>query len=207
MKKIVALFLSLFIGGCATQAFAFGKKHPTAVAIDTVTESTAKDNDVTGLAEGCGQQPSPLGMFCHVEEGSAADKVVWFIGPPAQCEREACVYIKIINSQGQIVAGPSIPKGKTRVAVPWSTLLSRDTFQIGDRGTWTFITTVYYVDKDGREHKSDSLGDIILRVFRQGYVPLHNVKSDPNFVWTWSEGPVIYRMTSGLRAYVGKVVR
>jgi hypothetical protein len=196
------LILTLIFTSLPVNALAFSRGR---VAVDPVTESTVKDGDATGLAEGCGQQPSPLGMFCRLTEGAVAPKSVFFIGPPAQCDRDACVFVKVYNEQGQLVAGPSIPKGKTRVEVAWKDLLGRDTIQVGDRGLWSFVTTVYYKDPDGRERESVSKGDIVLRVLRAGYVPLHASESDPAFVWTWVEGDYLYRMTSGLRAYVGKV--
>lgn len=193
----------------ALDANAFGRRRSTSgsVAPDPVTESTITDGDATGLAEGCGQQPSPLGMFCRLVEGEVAPKSIFFIGPPAECDRDACVYIKVWNGQGQIVYGGSIPKGKTRVEVPWKTLLGRDTVQINDRGLWTFNTTVYSKDLDGREKMAVSQGDIILRVFRSGYVPLNAVEDDPAFVWSWTESGYLYKMTAGLRAFVRKVAQ
>lgn len=192
--------LSLF----SSPAFAFGKKRQK-VAVDTVTQSTIIDGDATGLAEGCGQQPSPLGMFCRMVEGDIVGKSVQFIGPPADCAREACVFVKVFNNQGQLVFGDSIPKGKTRLDVPWKTLLGREKVEFEDRGFWSFTTSVFYIDLDGRERESKSQGDIVLRVFRKGYAPLSSVKNDPNFVWSWVDSGYLYKMTSGLRTFVSKV--
>lgn len=184
-------------------ACAFGPKRKT-VAVDVVTQSTAKDGDATGLAEGCGQQPSPLGMFCRLVEGDVVEKSIFFIGPPADCARAACVFVKVWNNQGQLIAGVEIPKGQTRVGVTWEKLLGRKVVALDDRGTWSFNTTVYYLDPDKRERESTSQGDIVLRVFRKGYVPLSSVESDPNFVWTWTDNGMLYKMTSGLRAFAAR---
>jgi hypothetical protein len=174
------------------------------VAIDPNTRSSIVDGDATGLVEGC---PSLVGgAFCRVDEATDAKSAsLWFVGPPAACDRSACVFVKVYNQQGQLVWGGEIPKGKTRVEAKWSSLLARDTFEIGDRGFWSFSTTVYWIGPDGKERESVSLGDILLRVFRTGYVPLDRVESDPAFVWTWQEGGMLYRMTSGLRAFVRKL--
>lgn len=201
MKLLGIIVLTTLI---STHAFAFGGKRTT-VALDPVTPSTLLDGDATGLVEGCGSQPSPLGVFCRVVEGEVIGKSVFFIGPPAQCDRAACVFIKVWNNQGQLVYGESIPKGQTRVEALWKTLLGRETAAVGDRGFWTFNTTVIYKDPDGRERQATSQGDIVLRVFRKDYVPLHNVSDDPAFVWTWTDKGSLYRMTAGLRAFVKKV--
>lgn len=193
MKILLILFCLI-----STPAFAFSSKR---VALDTNTASSLTDGDATGLAEGCGQQPSPLGMFCRVVEGDAAAKSIFFLGPPAKCDRDNCVFIKVWNTQGVLVFGDAIPKGQTRIEVPWKTLLGRDTFQVADRGYWTFNTTVYYIGPDGNERTSVSQGDIVMRVFRLGYVPLNTVENDPNYVWSWQDNGMIYKMTSGLRAF------
>lgn len=196
---MLALLLLLF----TEQAHAFGSKR---VAADPNTTSTLLDGDATGIVEGCGQQPSTLGMFCRQQEGDASNKSVWFIGPPAKCNKdEACVFIKIWNAQGQLVWGGSIPKSQTRIEVPWSTLLGRQTFELGDRGFWTFNTQVFWVDQDGKDRESLSQGDIVLRVFKKTYQPLHAVLDDPNFVWTWEDGSFQYKMTSGLRASIRRL--
>lgn len=198
--KFLIFFITLLL---TTQAFAFGSKRVT--TLDPVTTSTLLDGDATGLAEGCGQQPSPLGMFCRQTEGDVAAKSIFFIGPPAKCDRDQCVFIKVWNTQGQLVFGDGIPKNQTRIEVPWKTLLGRDTFQLADRGYWTFNTTVYFIGPDGNERSAVSQGDIVMRVFRAGYVPLNAVENDPNFIWTWTEGGTLYKMTAGLRAFAKQV--
>jgi hypothetical protein len=198
--RIFILLFSLLLSntGCA-----MGRGR---VATDPVTQSTVLDGDATSLIEGCGNQPIVGFTYCRMEEGSTSDQTLWFIGPPAKCDqKEACVYIKVWNNQGVLVWGGSIPKGNTRVGVSWTTLLSAPQFQVNNRGFFTFNTQVFWKDLDGKERVSTSQGDIILRVYRHGYLPLNEVVSDSNFVWTWTEGSYLYRMTSSLRAFVKKV--
>lgn len=192
-------FLSMFLlGSCASPAAAMGKKAP---ALDPVTQSTVLDGDATGLVEGCGQQPIVGFTYCRMQEGTTADKSVWFIGPPADCDKDSCVFIKVWNNQGQLVWGGSIPKKGTRIEVPWKTLLGRDTFEKAARGFWTFNTQVFWKDAEGHERDSTSQGDIVLRVYGATYVPLSSVTDDPNYYWVWTEGKRIYKMTTGLRAF------
>lgn len=200
----IVLLFALAGAGCATQALAFGKGRAASI-IDSVTESSVMDGDATSIIEGCGWQPIVGFTYCRQAEGDAADKSLWFVGPPAKCGRDACVYFKVWNNQGQLVWGGSLAKGKTRIEVPWKTILARDTFELMSRGFWTVNTVVYWTDPDGRERESTSQGDIVLRVHKAAYVPLHTVADDPNYLWTWTEGKRIYKVTSGLRAYVGLV--
>lgn len=199
--KLTVLLLSLF--SFSFNAHAFGR-HRGQVALDPVTPSSILSGDATALAEGCGQQPSPLGMFCRLVEGEVAPKSIFLIAPPALCDREVCAFVKVWNNQGVLVFGDSIPKGKTRIEVPWKTLLGRETVAKDDHGTWAFNTTVYFKGTDGLERVSVAQGDIVLRVFQAGYVPLAEVQNDPAFVWTWADNGFLYRVTSGLRAFVGK---
>lgn len=187
----------------SADACAFGKKRQ-------VTPDTAPDavlsGDATGLVEGCGAQPIVGFTYCRVVEGDAADQAISFIGPPALCtDPQACVYIKVLNQAGQVAWGGSIPKGQTRVSVPWKTLLGADQFQVGNRGLWSWRVEVHWVDRDDHDRVSYSQGDIVLRVYKKGYTPLDRVSADPNFVWSWTDGKFSYKMTTGLRAYVGPV--
>jgi hypothetical protein len=191
----------VFISAISNVACAAGRKR---VPIDPVTPSTVIDNDTTGLVQACGNQPIVGFTYCRVQEGDNSGQSISFLGPPAKCNQEdSCVFIKVWNQQSQLIWGGSIPKDQTSVKVPWKVLLSgRDQFQLGDRGFWTFNTQVFWLDPDGRERTSTSQGDILLRVYRKGYLPLHEVREDPNFVWEWHDGGFLYRMTSGLRAYI-----
>ena len=175
------------------------------VRADLIAQQPILAGDATGLIDcGAGQ---PLVGFCYLRviEGDSAGRSVWFIGPPAECSREdSCVFIKVWNNQGALVWGGSIPKGRTRVEVPWKTLLGADRFEVGHRGFWTFNHEVIWKNAEGREQVSVSQGDLLVRVYRQGYQPLDKVDADPNFVWTWIDGPWRYRVTSALRAFVGR---
>jgi hypothetical protein len=62
---------------------------------------------------------------------------------------------------------------------------------------------VFFIGPDGKERDAFSTGDIVLRVMRKGYVPLNTVADDPAYIWEWVDGGRVYKMTAGLRAYVG----
>lgn len=201
IKSLVLLTIVALI--VCNSACAGGKGR---VKIDPVTQSTVLDGDATGMVEACGSQPIVGFTYCRVQEGDNAGQFVSFIGPPAKCNQEAsCVFIKVWNNQGQLIWGGSIPKKETRVNVTWKTLLGRDQFQISDRGFWTWNTQVFWLDPDGRERESSSQGDIVLRAYRKGYLPLNDVQTDSNFVWRWIEGNFLYQMTSGLRGSIQRV--
>jgi len=190
----------------ATNACAFSRARH--MPEDSFMDALAA-NDETGLVD-CGHPVAP--GFCYVRqvEGDAASSVLTFIGPPAACDRASCVSVKVYDNQGRVAWGDAFPRGKTRLSVPWGTLLGcvdgqPCSFEVSQRGTWTFNHEVYWKDAQGAERRSVSQGEIVLRVFRRGYLPLDTVRSDPNFAWTWTEGGFIYKMTTGLRAFVGKL--
>lgn len=188
--------LSLFF---ALNGFAMSKRVP----VDAITMS--ETGDVTSIVEGCGNQPFVGGTFCRVEEGAKTSAVISLIGPPAKCDRDECVFFKIFDTHGQLIYGQALPKGKTRLDVSWKDIIKRDTFEMADRGTWFIRTTVFWIDIEGHEHESNSTGDIVLKVFRQAYLPLNQVENDQNFVWQWVDNNHIYKMTSSLRAFTKKV--
>lgn len=196
--KTLILFSLAFLAWCNVSCAA----NKGRVALDPVTSSTVLDGDATAIVEGCEQQPIVGFTYCRFQEGESAYKFLWFIGPPSKCDREACVYIKVWNGEGNLVWGGSIPKDKTRVSVSWKTLLSAPTFDSGKRGFWTFNEQVYWKDPDGRERVSTAQGDIVVRVYRSGYLPLDKVANDPSYVWKWYDNGFFYQMTSGLRAFV-----
>lgn len=170
---------------------------------DLNTPSVATTGDATALIEGCGNQPIAGFTYCRVSEGDSTDKVLWFLGPPAKCQRkDGCVYVKVWNTQGGLAWGESFSKDATRISVPWSKLVGRPSFDKSDRGFWTWSLQVFWQDPDGREHLSKATGDLVLRVYSPGYIPLHDVESDPNFTWTWTDHQCLFKMTSGLRAFV-----
>lgn len=204
MKPIYAALLAFLLFSMPNTACAFGRKQ--GVTGDHVQDAFLA-GDETGLVD-CGYRPEP--GFCVVRkvDGAVADKSLFFIGPPAQCDRAACVYVTLYNEQGTLVWGDAIPKGKTRVEAPWSKILgcapgAACLFHTGDRGFWVFNHVVYWKDSAGHEQKSTSQGEVVLRVHAPGYLPLDHVANDPNFVWSWSDNGVLYKMTTGLRAFVG----
>lgn len=158
--------------------------------------------DYTGMVDGCGKQPIIGFDYCRVEEGSTTTKGFSFIGPPAVCKGEACVFIKVYKG-GEVIWGGSIPKGKTKIALTWKDLTKQDSFAVGDRGFYPYTHEVKWIDKDGNERTSFSQGELVLRVYKKGYIPLHTVSDDPNFVWRWIEDGRMIRLTTGLRAFIG----
>lgn len=190
------MFLSLCNSACVSHR----------VSLDPVTQSSINDGDATGIVEGCGNQPIVGFNYCRVSEGDASDQSITFIGPPAVCnQKDSCVFVKIWNNQGQLAAGVSIPKGSTRVQIPWKTLLAAPTFEVNSRGLWSWNTQVFYLGPDGKERSSTSQGDIVLRVYKKGYVDLHASETDPAYVWSWVMGEFQYKMTASLRAFIKKV--
>jgi hypothetical protein len=204
MRHLFAVWVAVGLLTASAPACAFGKKQ--SVKVDSIIEPLIA-GDATGLVEGCGAQPIVGFTYCRVVEGDAADQALSFIGPPAKCsDPNSCVFVKVFDQSGQGPVGFSIPKGQTRVSVPWKTLLGSDQFQVLHRGFWSFVTEVHWTDADNHDRVSRSKGDIVLRVYKKGYVPLDKVSSDPAFTWQWVDGAYQYKMTSGLRAYIGKVV-
>ena len=199
MKTLVSLLCSALLILCDS-ACAMSRCR---VAVDPVTASTVNDGDATGMVQGCGNQPIVGFTYCRMQEGQSSNQMIHFIGLPSKCDqKEACVFIKVFNNQGQVAWGGSIEKGKTQVAIDWSTLVSSPTFQVGHRGFWTWNETVYWKDTDGKERISTAQGDIILHVYRAGYIPLAQVESDSAFVWSWISGNCTFKVTSGLRAFI-----
>ena len=115
------------------------------------------------------------------------------------------MFIKVFDQRGQIAWGGQILKGQTRVSIPWKSLLGSDQFQLLQRGAWTFVTEVHWLDNDNHDRVSRAQGEIVLRVYKKGYLPLDRVSADPNYVWSWSDSGFNYKMTSSLRAYVGAI--
>jgi hypothetical protein len=199
---VLALAALCCLGG-VSPAHAFGKKK--SVTVDSVIEPVIA-GDATGIVEGCGLQPIVGYTYCRVVEGDATNQNISFIGPPAQCnDPNACVFVKVFDRNGQIAWGGQIPKGQTRVTVPWKSLVGADQFQQLQKGDWTAVIEVHWIDPDNHDRVSRTQVDISLRVYKKGYIPLDKVAGDPNFVWQWVDGKYSYKMTSGLRAYVGVI--
>lgn len=207
VKKILTIIFAFGVATTASlPACAFSRaKH---VVVDQVMDAITA-NDETGLVD-CGHQVAP--GFCYIRqvEGDAASSSLTFIGPPSKCDRDSCVSVKLYDNQGHVAWGDSFPKNAVRLTVPWSKVLGcvdgqPCNFEVSQRGTWTFNHEVYWKDAQGAERRSVSQGEIVLRVFRRGYLPLDTVRDDPNFAWTWTDGGLLYKVTTGLRAFVGKL--
>ena len=160
--------------------------------------------DATALIEGCGNQLVPGYTYCRVMEGEVANSSVYIVAPPAACEGdEPCTTFKIFMPTGEAPVEGSIPRGQTRGAVRWADLLRRPTFQVGDRGFWPVVVATRWLDAEGREQFTQVDGEIRVRVYRRGYVPLQDAAVDENFAYSWTEGGLPVRVTSTGRAYVG----
>lgn len=107
--------LPLIITGCST-----GR-----VPLDPVTQSTVSAGDSSAMVQGCGNNPAVGIAYCRMTEGKSSDEILYFIAPPADCNRSACAYLKVWNNQGDLVFGAPFEKGKTRLGVSWSALLSQ----------------------------------------------------------------------------------
>ena len=166
--------------------------------------SAIEGKDATGPIKACGHQPIVGYTYCRKKEGQVADDKIWFYGPISNCEREHCVYYKIYFPDGTPSYEGKIPKDQTKEFVLWSSLIKSDAFTVGYRGLWRYVYTIYWVDNDGNERKSLSDGDIRLIVYSADYEPLHNSPENPNYAFTWSEDGFNFKMTTGLRMYIGK---
>lgn len=202
------LLLTIFL--ISPNAWSFGRSRAPAVTVEDA-QSAILSGDATGIVEGCAH--AGVGFaYCRFPEGPVDAQALSFVGPPADCVREdACVFVQIRDAQGRIAWGGQIDKGKTRVLVPWRKILGCQEgpaapceFHQGQRGVWSFVHEVHWKDAEGRDRRSTSLGDLMLRIYkRDGYAPLDTVEADPAFTWNWTDGGRIYRMTTGLRAFVG----
>lgn len=186
------LFFCLGASSCGT----------TRVTPDTEL-SALKGGDSTGIVEGCGNQPIPGYTYCRKMEGDPANGKLWFHAPPAQCPGdESCVSLRIYR-KGDDPIGMTFPRGITRVGLEWKELLIRDRFEVFDRGFWPYDFTIKSLDDDGRDQFTFVDGEIRLVVYSKNYIPLHDVKEDPNYVWVWEDGGCVYKMTTGGRTHIG----
>jgi hypothetical protein len=162
--------------------------------------------DATALVEGCGNQIISGYTYCRVREGEVANASLTFIAPPVECvtqDPNSCVHLEIYFPNGNSNYAADIPKGQTRISIPWKTLVKRDTFEKSDRGFWPFRYTIKWMDKDDREQSTVMEGEIRMRVVSKAYISLHEMPKDPNFVWTWIEKNKLVEVTTGGRVFVG----
>lgn len=166
--------------------------------------SALAGQDLTAMIEGCGNQLVSGYTFCRKVEGDASKEEIYLVAPAAKCNDEkSCVEWKIFYPDGSGPVGGTFPLGQSRVAVKWKQLLNRDTFELGDGGFWGVRYIIKWIDQNGYPKQTTVDGEIRLIVHRKGYLPLNAASEDPAFVWSWQEGAVAARMTTGGRAYVG----
>lgn len=180
--------------------------HP--VSVQDTSAMAAEANDATVIIEGCGNQPVVGYTYCRVPEGSdAKTKNITLIAPPSECsDKDSCVDFKVYYPDGsQPALGVTVPKGQTRVTLPWNKLLGRDTFEKADRGFWPVIMTVKWIAPDGQQKKTLVEGEIRLRVTSQGYEALQEVEESQNYAWHWNDKLSKYRMSTSGRAYAGRI--
>jgi hypothetical protein len=196
MKHKIALLMTALI--CLGGSCARGIRPDQAIAAIAA-------GDYTALIEGCGNQLVSGYTYCRKVDGVSTDELLYFVAPATEClSKTSCVSFKVFNPDGSVAFGGEVPRGTTRVAIKWSDLTKKPVFTNQDRGFWQFIYDIKWLDLDGNERMTRSLGEIRLRVLPKTYLPLNEVSSDPNFVWQWSENGVVVKMTTGARTYVGK---
>lgn len=161
--------------------------------------------DATVIIEGCGSQPVVGYTYCRVGEGDTSLQSVRLHVPPAQCGQAPCVTWKVFFPNGEPTLGGSVPQGQTSVEISWRDLVKKERFSIGDRGFWPILLEVHWVDRDGRERTSFAEGELRLRVMRQGYLPLHEVREDRAYSWQWASAGFVFKSTTGMRAFAGTV--
>lgn len=174
------------------------------VRLDTAM-AAIEAGDKTAPIEGCGQQLQDGVLVCRKTEGDASQDQIVFVGPPAECAgKDPCVTFKIFYPDGSPSYAGSIPRGMTRIPVPWEQLLKRSTFEKNDRGFWGYSYAIRYLGPDGKERMTYSDGFIFLVVTSQGYTSLHELPDDPNYAWSWVEDGAQVKLTTGARVYVAR---
>lgn len=175
-----------------------------AIPIDTSLSSILAE-DPTAVVEGCGHQPISGYTFCRKMEGQKASDVLIFITPSVICKKKPCIFVKIFSPQADMVSSFHVAEGQTKSEIPWSLLINKDKFTLQDRGFWPFVYQMNFTDSDGFERSLSMEGEIRLRVYKDGYLPLKNGQSDPMFAWEFIEGGVKIKITTGGRTYVAPI--
>jgi hypothetical protein len=96
----------------------------------------------------------------------------------------------------------SVPKGQTRTEIAWKELLGREAFTLDDRGLWPFIYQIKFTGSDGFEHTLVMEGEIRLRIYKKGYLPLVTGQDDPSFAWEFIEGGSLIKITTKGRTFI-----
>ncbi len=182
-----------------------GISHCNVPIVIDDTMSPLEAGDPTALIEGCGNQLVSGYTYCRVREGDNTGLKLTIVAPITECKKtDGCAYYKIYFPTGEPTLGGVIPKGQSSVSIFWSELTKKTTFDVGDRGFWPVLVDIFWLDKDGNERRSTTEGEIRLRVYRSSYTPLHEISNDPNFAWEFHYGKIPVKVTTNLRAYVGK---
>ena len=202
MYRILILLAVIFFMASMESCKSGGYKKDQAMA-DIGARDTAQVGDTSVPIEGCGNQPIVGYTYCRITANAVMPGSITVSVPPAQCREDNCVQWKLYRPDGQEHLGGLVPKGQTKVTIPWRQILGRESVTTGDRGFWPIKVWVRWVDEDGRDRESSAEGEVRLRVIQNNYQPLNNVSGDRNFVWIWNEGNTFYRMTTALRTYVG----
>lgn len=161
-------------------------------------------NDITAVIEakgsGCLSRPQVGFTLCRKEEGDIADHdVLTFYGPKSNCDRDSCVMVAIWDPAKQLVRTLSFPKNKTTMDVKWRDLLESMTYEKRHRGIWQIFVVIYWKDHQGVERRTLMEGEVRLRVFDEGYLPLHTDENNRNFAFeaSYKDGRTVKITTSG----------
>lgn len=199
MKSLSLLFIMLCLIACSSCNDAFTSQ-------DKETISAIEAGDVTALVQGCGNQLVSGYTYCRKMEGENTSEVVAFVIPSSRCGEDSCAEVKIFYPDGSPTYGYQFRKGETIHRVKWSDLTKKNHFDVDDRGFWPYTYRIKWLDFEGKQRETITEGEIRLRVLRQGYIPLHEVQGDSNFVWNFKFDNTQVRMTTGGRTYVSRKV-
>ena len=199
LSSISAFIFVVFLAACASK----GLKPDSALAALGIRD-TQQAGDATVIVEGTSQPPVGF-HYIRMQEGASAIGSVFLQVPPAECNPNnvPCISWTVIRPDGSDF-GEDVPRGTTRVDIPYKKLFNSDTVELGARGPFGVILTVKWIDNEGRDRESRAEGEIYVRVVKNGYRGLQDTPTNGDFVWEWSSENKIYRMTSGLRAYAGE---
>jgi hypothetical protein len=200
MKSIFILFVLFILVACSSCNTA--QTQP-----DTSPLVAIEGGDLTALVQGCGNQLVSGYTYCRKMEGDNTNENITFVVPTTKCNQDSCAELKIFFPDGSPTYGYVFKKGETAHRVLWSSLTKKTTFDVDDRGFWPFTYRIKWIDNKGQVRETVTEGEIRLRVLRQGYISLHDVADDMNFVWKFKYDGVEVKMTTGGRTYVSEKER
>jgi hypothetical protein len=107
--------------------------------------------------------------------------------------------VAIWDPAKQLVRTLSFPKNKTTMDVKWRDLLESMTYEKRHRGIWQIFVVIYWKDHQGVERRTLMEGEVRLRVFDEGYLPLHTDENNRNFAFeaSYKDGRTVKITTSG----------